>query len=107
MRIAVCKYPVGRPASFEEFATKQRQLLGEAASRGVQVAVNRYRGGLANYLDVLIAEDELLNNWRVQTDVRTRAFILDVALIKALGGGYQTDPARDRIDEKNTEEFPR
>lgn len=78
-----------------------------AQTRGVQVAVNRYRGGLANYLDVLIAEDELLNNWRVQTDVRTRAFILDVALIKALGGGYQTDPARDRIDEKNTEEFPR
>lgn len=78
-----------------------------AQTRGVQVAVNRYRGGLANYLDVLIAEDELLNNWRVQTDVRTRAFILDVALIKALGGGYQTDPARDRIDEKKTEEFPR
>ena len=77
-----------------------------AQTRGVQVAVNRYRGGLANYLDVLIAEDELLNNWRVQTDVRTRAFILDVALIKALGGGYQTDPARDRIDEKKTEEFP-
>ena len=78
-----------------------------AQTRGVQVAVNRYRGGLANYLDVLIAEDELLNNWRVQTDVRTRAFILDVALIKALGGGYQTDASRDRINEKKTEEFPR
>lgn len=78
-----------------------------AQTRGVQVAANRYRGGLANYLDVLIAEDELLNNWRVQTDVRTRAFILDVALIKALGGGYQTDADRDRVDEKKTEEFPR
>ena len=77
-----------------------------AQTRGVQVAANRYRGGLANYLDVLIAEDELLNNWRVQTDVHTRAFILDVALIKALGGGYYIDPARDRQDEKKTEELP-
>ena len=78
-----------------------------AQTRGLQVATNRYRGGLANYLDVLVAEDELLNNWRVQTDVRTRAFILDVALIKALGGGYQTDAAQDQKDEKKTEEFPR
>lgn len=78
-----------------------------AQSRGVQVAVNRYRGGLANYLDVLIAEDELLVGWRVQTEVRSRAFILDVALTKALGGGYQIDPVRDQQDEKKTEEFPR
>lgn len=78
-----------------------------AQTRGVQVAVNRYRGGLANYLDVLIAEDELLNNWRVQTDVRTRAFILDVALVKALGGGYRTNAGQDRQNEKKTEEFPR
>lgn len=77
-----------------------------AQTRGVQVAVNRYQGGLANYLDVLIAEDELLNNWRVQTDVRTRAFILDVALTKALGGGYLNDPARDLQNIRNTEEFP-
>lgn len=78
-----------------------------AQSRGVQVAINRYRGGLANYLDVLVAEDELLGGWRVQTDVRSRAFILDVALTKALGGGYRIDPVRDQQDEKKTEEFPR
>lgn len=77
-----------------------------AQSRGVQVAVNRYRGGLANYLDVLVAEDELLIGWRVQTDVRSRAFILDVALIKALGGGYRTDAAADRREDKKSEEFP-
>lgn len=77
-----------------------------AQNRGLQVAGNRYRGGLANYLDVLVAEDELLNSWRVQTDVQTRAFILDVAMIKALGGGYQTSAAQDRIDIKKTEELP-
>lgn len=89
---------------------KQLTLVDQsvaAQSRGLQVAANRYRGGLATYLDVLIAEDELLNSWRVQTDVRTRTFILDVALTKALGGGYQTDARQDRQDEIKTERFPR
>ena len=39
MKIAVCKYPVGRPAGFDGFAAKQRQLLDEASARGAQVAV--------------------------------------------------------------------
>lgn len=77
-----------------------------AQTRGLTVAANRYKGGLANYLDVLVAEDELLTSWRVQTDVRTRAFILDVALNKALGGGYQTDPAKVRQQDIKSEEFP-
>jgi NodT family efflux transporter outer membrane factor (OMF) lipoprotein len=77
-----------------------------AQGRGLTVAANRYKGGLANYLDVLVAEDELLTSWRVQTDVRTRAFILDVALTKALGGGYQVDPAAVRQQDKTSEEFP-
>lgn len=78
-----------------------------AQTQGLTVAANRYKGGLANYLDVLVAEDELLTSWRVQTDVRTRAFILDVALTKALGGGYQTDAVADRQQDKKSEEFPR
>ena len=77
-----------------------------AQGRGLTVAANRYKGGLANYLDVLVAEDELLTSWRVQTDVRTRAFILDVALTKALGGGYQVDPADVLQQDKTSEEFP-
>jgi outer membrane protein TolC len=77
-----------------------------AQTQGLTVAANRYKGGLANYLDVLVAEDELLTSWRVQTDVRTRAFILDVALTKALGGGYQVDPAAVRQQDKTSEEFP-
>lgn len=77
-----------------------------AQTQGLTVAANRYKGGLANYLDVLVAEDELLTSWRVQTDVRSRAFLLDVALTKALGGGYRTDAAADRREDKKIEEFP-
>lgn len=79
----------------------------EAQTRGLTIAANRYKGGLSNYLDVLVAEDELLTSWRMQTEVRSRAFILDVALTKALGGGYQTDPAADRRQDIKSEELPR
>jgi len=62
----------------------------DAAREAWRIQNNRYAGGLANYLDVLTAEDTLLNNLRAQTDLQTRSFALDVALVRALGGGYQT-----------------
>jgi len=62
----------------------------DAARDAWRIQSNRYTGGLATYLDVLTAEDALLANLRVQTDLQTRSFALDVALVRALGGGYQT-----------------
>ncbi|MGA0612949.1 efflux transporter outer membrane subunit [Caldimonas sp. KR1-144] len=53
-----------------------------------QVQNRRYEGGLATYLEVLSAEDSLLATLRSQADLRSRAFSLDVALVRALGGGY-------------------
>ena len=43
----------------------------------------------AQALDVLTAEDALITNRRAVADLETRAFTLDVALIRALGGGYR------------------
>jgi NodT family efflux transporter outer membrane factor (OMF) lipoprotein len=59
-----------------------------AAREAWRVQGNRYEGGLATYLEVLSAEDYLLANLRTQTDLRSRAMSLDVALNRALGGGY-------------------
>lgn len=61
----------------------------EAASEAHRVARNRYEGGLANYIEVLHAEDGLLNSQRGLTALQSRGFTLDVALKRALGGGYQ------------------
>lgn len=61
----------------------------EAASEAHRVTNNRYMGGLANYLEVLYAEDMLLNSQRVLTNLQSRTLTLDVALKRALGGGYQ------------------
>jgi NodT family efflux transporter outer membrane factor (OMF) lipoprotein len=69
---------------------KSEQAFG-AASEAYQVARNRYKGGLSSYLEVLSAEDTLLTNLRALTDLRSRSLSLDVALMRALGGGYQTN----------------
>lgn len=66
---------------------KSREALG-AAQRAYELMRMRYDRGLATYLDVLSAEDALIANRRMVADLETRAFILDVALIRALGGGY-------------------
>lgn len=60
----------------------------EAARESHHIANNRYKGGLATYLDVLSAEDALLNSERALTNLQSRAFSLDLQLIHALGGGY-------------------
>ena len=62
-----------------------------AATDAYRVARERYEGSLSSYLDVLTAEDAMLNNMRLQTDLQSRAFTLDIALTRALGGGYQNE----------------
>jgi NodT family efflux transporter outer membrane factor (OMF) lipoprotein len=61
----------------------------DAAREAWRIQTNRYEGGLASYLDVLSAQDDLLANLRAQSDLQSRSFALDVALVRALGGGYQ------------------
>lgn len=66
-----------------------------AASDAYRVARERYEGSLSSYLEVLTAEDAMLNNMRLLTDLQSRAFTLDIALTRALGGGYKHDSTTD------------
>ena len=59
-----------------------------AAAEAHQISRNRYQGGLATYIEVLSAEDVMLSSLRNLTDLQSRGFALDVALMQALGGGY-------------------
>lgn len=61
----------------------------QAATEAHRVARDRYEGGLANYLEVLSAEDGLLSSLNAQTNLRSLSFTLDIGLQRALGGGYQ------------------
>jgi NodT family efflux transporter outer membrane factor (OMF) lipoprotein len=68
---------------------QKAQEAVDAATESHHVASNRYEGGLANYLEVLTAEDGLLNSLSAQTNLRSQSFTLDIDLQRALGGGYQ------------------
>lgn len=59
-----------------------------AAAEAHQISRNRYQGGLSTYIEVLSAEDVMLSSLRSLTDLQSRGFALDVALMQALGGGY-------------------
>lgn len=64
-----------------------------AAQAAHKIATDRYTGGLSTYLEVLRAEDALIAARRGVADLETRAFVLDIALVRALGGGFQADQA--------------
>jgi NodT family efflux transporter outer membrane factor (OMF) lipoprotein len=71
----------------DEEATIQRRAV-DAAERSLQQATNRYRGGLASYLEVTFAQSVALANERTAVDLLTRRMTASVLLIKGLGGGW-------------------
>ena len=62
----------------------------EASATAHRLLDARYRGGLASYLEVLSAEDALNSNRRAVAELEASAFALDVALVRALGGGFHS-----------------
>ena len=56
-----------------------------------RIATLRYEGGLSRYLDVLTSEDTLVVQRRRVADLQARAFGQDVALVRALGGGFEAN----------------
>lgn len=73
--------------------TEARAALA-AQEDAYRVARLRYTGGLANYQSVLLVEDIVLQRRRAVADLSARAFALDVALVKAVGGGFSAPAAR-------------
>ncbi|MBS0466714.1 MAG: efflux transporter outer membrane subunit [Proteobacteria bacterium] len=70
---------------------EQRQA-GAAAEDAYSIAQRRYEAGLGNYLQVLSAETQVLAQRRQAVDLAARRLDNQVALMRALGGGYA--PAR-------------
>ena len=59
-----------------------------AAQQSLDISTTQYRGGLANYLQVITAQTSLLQNQRESVDLHTRRLLGSVSLIQALGGGW-------------------
>jgi NodT family efflux transporter outer membrane factor (OMF) lipoprotein len=78
-------------ASAQSITRQQtEQRAAQTAAEGAyDIAVQRYRAGLGNYLNVLTAETAVLAQRRLAVDLAARALDTQVALARALGGGWQ------------------
>jgi outer membrane protein, multidrug efflux system len=61
------------------------------ARKALEIANNRYVGGVTSYLDVVTAQTTLLGSERLATQLRGEQMVSSVYLVKALGGGW--DPS--------------
>lgn len=77
--------------SVDQQIATQREAL-ELAEHAYALATTRYKAGLGTQLTVLNAESNVLQQRRLATDLQARRLDLQMALVKALGGGYQ-EPA--------------
>jgi outer membrane protein TolC len=60
----------------------------DAARQSLDLAMNRYKGGLVTYLEVVTAQTTDLQNEFTEVDIQRRRIDASVLLIKALGGGW-------------------
>jgi NodT family efflux transporter outer membrane factor (OMF) lipoprotein len=97
---AVANYDAAVAEAFRQVAdvvASEKSLSAELASSRAALAASedafriarlRYQGGLSTYSQLLIVEQQTLLRRRRVADLEARGFALDVALVRALGGGF-------------------
>jgi NodT family efflux transporter outer membrane factor (OMF) lipoprotein len=70
-----------------EASATQHQAV-DAAQRALDIATNRYQGGLASALDLVSAQQTLLAAQRLAAQLDGERLVMTVDLVKALGGGW-------------------
>ena len=70
----------------QETGVEQRAV--DAAQHSFDLSNKRYKGGVTSYLEVLTAEETLIQNQRTAISLETRQFVASVGLVRALGGGW-------------------
>ncbi len=71
---------------------RQQQAQVEATSAAeaaYELALQRYQAGLGNFLVVLTAQTNVLAQRRAASDLKARHLASEIALARALGGGYR------------------
>jgi outer membrane protein, multidrug efflux system len=84
---------VGVSTAREQAAAQERQV--NALQSALRLANLRYKGGLANYLDVLIAQRSLFDAELSLAATRRLHLVSIVQLYKALGGGWSPETSRE------------
>ncbi|HEY4877965.1 MAG TPA: efflux transporter outer membrane subunit [Candidatus Acidoferrales bacterium] len=70
----------------DESSTQARAVA--AAQHSLSLSITRYRGGVANYLEVTTAQSAALSDEVTAVNLLTRRMAASVLLVKALGGGW-------------------
>ena len=78
-------------------AAQSQQAAVDDARRTLEIANNRYVGGVTTYLDVVTAEATLLNNERLATQLLGQRMLTSVFLVKALGGGWDASEIQNQV----------
>lgn len=77
---------------------QEAQVQGDAvksAEQALALALNQYKAGTANYLNVVVAQTTALANQRTAVDILGRRMSASVQLVTALGGGWV--PSREEL----------
>jgi len=79
-----------------------------SSKRSQTLITNRYTGGAATYLDVVVVQTVALANERAAVQVATRRMAACVRLIKAVGGGWQVSdlPSGQDVLARNAKPTP-
>jgi multidrug efflux system outer membrane protein len=76
-------------------AAKSQDTALADSQRALNIALNRYTGGLVSYLDVVTAQQTLLSNQREAAQIQGGQLVSSVMLVKALGGGWDAHSLAD------------
>jgi NodT family efflux transporter outer membrane factor (OMF) lipoprotein len=71
-----------------EDEAKTQDVAVTSAEHSLTLSTNRYKGGVATYLEVITAQSTALADQRTAVEIAGRRMTASVALIKALGGGW-------------------
>jgi NodT family efflux transporter outer membrane factor (OMF) lipoprotein len=71
-------------------AAESERSAVTSAQRSLDFAMNRYREGAVSYLEVVQSQTTALDAQRNALDLETRQLRASVALIRALGGGWES-----------------
>jgi len=70
----------------------------QAARESLAIVTNQYRAGTVNYLAVVVVQATALANERTALNILGRRLTASVALIKALGGGWDSSALTQAMD---------
>jgi outer membrane protein, multidrug efflux system len=90
--------------NFLSRAAESQNAAVADAHRALDIANDRYVGGLTTFLDVITAQSVLLTNQRLSTQLLGQQMVTSVFLVKALGGGWDASAIQnEQVHPKATQ----